>query len=179
MLKMISPLLSLDRLCRCYTVVVIRSCLDLVVEKFVKQISLKQSIYIYISVCVMQTRAAGLLCYVSLVSLKLPFLSFFNPSIDGRSVSKSFSHWNDLASRSESRNKTCSVSGWHWSWPAALCFSTDRWHWNGTAAEARSVGCVLCCNPAVELGITVCGCAFDKMATPEKAVTIIPLRLTA
>lgn len=40
--------------------------------------------------------------------------------------------------------------------------------------EVHSIGRALCCNPAVELCITVCGCAFDKMATPEKAIAIIP-----
>lgn len=46
----------------------------------------------------------------------------------------------------------------HGAWPAALCLSGDQWHWNGTTAEAQSIGCVLYCDPAGELVITLCVC---------------------
>lgn len=45
-------------------------------------------------------------------------------------------------------------------WPAALCLSGDQWHWNGTTAEAQSIGCVLYCDPAGELVITLCVCVY-------------------
>lgn len=109
----------------------------------------------------------------SLNTFSLDTLGFSITSIDWCSVFRNFPLWYDpfFSELKLKQHKLC--LGWHGSWPAAFCSKGYQCHWNGTAAESQSISCVLSCNPPVELGIAACGCACDKMATPEEVITII------